>query len=96
MSWTYWSSAGRFQRRRGDRTILASGKATCPQTASAWGRTQRPASVGRPDVKALVLNALGGGFDFEDVDIAASIGQEVLVDMRFSKLGPSSKSEEIS
>jgi hypothetical protein len=47
-------------------------------------------------VKALVLNALGGGFDFEDVDIAASIGQEVLVDVRFSKLAPSSKSEEIS
>jgi len=93
MSWTYWSSAGRLQRRRGDRTILASGKATRPQTASAWGRTQRPASVGRPGVRALVL---GGGFDFEEVDIAASIGQEVLVDVRFSKLVPSSKSEEIS
>jgi S-(hydroxymethyl)glutathione dehydrogenase/alcohol dehydrogenase len=47
-------------------------------------------------VKALVLNVLGGGFDFEDVDIAAPIGREVLVDVRFSKLAPSSKSEEIS
>jgi hypothetical protein len=28
-------------------------------------------------VKALVLNALGRGFDFEDVDIAAPIGGEV-------------------
>jgi hypothetical protein len=39
---------------------------------------------------------LAAGFDFEEVDIAASIGQEVLVDVRFSKLVPSSKSEEIS
>jgi S-(hydroxymethyl)glutathione dehydrogenase/alcohol dehydrogenase len=37
-------------------------------------------------VKALVLNALGGGFDFEDVDIAAPIGREVLVDVRASGL----------
>jgi hypothetical protein len=44
-------------------------------------------------VKALVLNALGG---FEDVDIAAPIGREVLVDVRLSKLAPSPKSEEIS
>jgi hypothetical protein len=28
-------------------------------------------------MKALVLNALGRGFDFEDVDIAAPIGREV-------------------
>jgi aldehyde dehydrogenase (NAD+) len=31
-------------------------------------------------VKALVHNALGRGFDFEDVDIAAPMGHEVLVD----------------
>jgi S-(hydroxymethyl)glutathione dehydrogenase / alcohol dehydrogenase len=37
-------------------------------------------------VKALVLNALGGGFDFEDVDIAAPIGREVLVDVQASGL----------
>jgi hypothetical protein len=30
-------------------------------------------------MKALVLNALGRGFDFEDVDIAAPMGPEVLV-----------------
>jgi Zn-dependent alcohol dehydrogenase len=35
-------------------------------------------------VKALVLNALGRGFDFEDVDIAAPIGREVLVDVQAS------------
>jgi hypothetical protein len=34
----------------------------------------------RSDMKALVLNALGHGFDFEDVDIAAPIGREVLVE----------------
>jgi hypothetical protein len=28
-------------------------------------------------MKALVLNALSHGFDFEDVDIAAPIGREV-------------------
>ena len=33
-------------------------------------------------MKALVLNAIGGGFDFEDVDIATPIGHEVLVDVQ--------------
>ena len=33
-------------------------------------------------MKALVLNALGRGFDIEDVDIAAPIGREVLVDVQ--------------
>jgi S-(hydroxymethyl)glutathione dehydrogenase / alcohol dehydrogenase len=33
-------------------------------------------------MKALVLNAVGRGFDFENVDIAPPIGREVLVDVR--------------
>ena len=33
-------------------------------------------------MKALVVNVLGRGFDFEDVEIAAPIGREVLVDVR--------------
>jgi S-(hydroxymethyl)glutathione dehydrogenase / alcohol dehydrogenase len=37
-------------------------------------------------VKALVLNALGRGFDCEDVDIAAPVGREVLVDVQASGL----------
>ncbi len=37
-------------------------------------------------MKALVLNALGRGFDFEDVEIAAPIGREVLVDVQASGL----------
>jgi len=37
-------------------------------------------------MKALVLNALGRGFDLEDVDIAAPIGREVLVEVRASGL----------
>jgi S-(hydroxymethyl)glutathione dehydrogenase / alcohol dehydrogenase len=37
-------------------------------------------------MKALVLNALGRGFDFEDVDIATPIGREVLVDVQASGL----------
>jgi S-(hydroxymethyl)glutathione dehydrogenase/alcohol dehydrogenase len=37
-------------------------------------------------MKALVLNALGRGFDFEDVDIAAPMGREVLVDVKASGL----------
>jgi S-(hydroxymethyl)glutathione dehydrogenase/alcohol dehydrogenase len=37
-------------------------------------------------MKALVLNAVGGEFDFENVDIAAPIGREVLVDVRASGL----------
>src|SRR6185369_5160957 len=40
----------------------------------------------RPAMKALVLNALGRGFDFEDVEIAAPIGREVLVDVQASGL----------
>src|SRR5690348_2716043 len=39
-----------------------------------------------PDMKALVLNALGHGFDFEDVDIAAPMGREVLVNVQASGL----------
>jgi S-(hydroxymethyl)glutathione dehydrogenase/alcohol dehydrogenase len=37
-------------------------------------------------MKALVLNALGRGFDFEEVNIAAPIGREVLVDVQASGL----------
>jgi len=37
-------------------------------------------------MKALVVNALGRGFDFEDVDIASPIGREVLVDVQASGL----------
>jgi hypothetical protein len=37
-------------------------------------------------VKALVLNALGRGFDFEDVEIAAPIRREVLVNVQASGL----------
>jgi S-(hydroxymethyl)glutathione dehydrogenase / alcohol dehydrogenase len=37
-------------------------------------------------MKALVLNALGHGFDLEDVEIAAPIGREVLVDVQASGL----------
>jgi len=37
-------------------------------------------------VKALVLNALGRGFDFEDVDIAMPVGREVLVEVKASGL----------
>lgn len=37
-------------------------------------------------MKALVLNALGRGFDFENVDIAAPTGREVLIDVQASGL----------
>ena len=37
-------------------------------------------------MRALVLNALGRGFDFEDVDIAAPVAREVLVDVQASGL----------
>jgi hypothetical protein len=40
----------------------------------------------RQRMRALVLNAIGGRFDFEDVDIAAPIGREVLVEVRASGL----------
>jgi len=37
-------------------------------------------------MKALVLNALGRGFDFEDIDIAAPMRREVLIDVQASGL----------
>ena len=37
-------------------------------------------------MKALVLNAVSRGFEFEDVEIAAPIGREVLVDVKASGL----------
>jgi S-(hydroxymethyl)glutathione dehydrogenase/alcohol dehydrogenase len=37
-------------------------------------------------MKALVINALGRGFELEDVDIAAPISREVLIDVRASGL----------
>jgi len=37
-------------------------------------------------MKALVLNELGHGFDFEDVEIASPMGREVLVDVQASGL----------
>jgi S-(hydroxymethyl)glutathione dehydrogenase / alcohol dehydrogenase len=37
-------------------------------------------------MKALVLSAIGRGFDFEDVDIATPIGHEVLADGQASAL----------
>src|SRR5579863_2497705 len=37
-------------------------------------------------MKALVLNAVGHGFDFEDVEIASPSGREVLVDLQASGL----------
>src|SRR5579863_3492861 len=40
----------------------------------------------RPPMKAPALDALGRGFDLEDLDIAAPIGREVLVDMRSAEL----------
>ena len=35
-------------------------------------------------MKALVVNALGRGFDLEDVDIAVPMGREVLIDVQAS------------
>lgn len=37
-------------------------------------------------MKALVVNALGHGFDLEDIDIAAPKGRDVLIDVRASGL----------
>jgi S-(hydroxymethyl)glutathione dehydrogenase/alcohol dehydrogenase len=37
-------------------------------------------------MKALVVNSLGGGFDLEDVQVAAPIGREVLLDVQASGL----------
>src|ERR1700756_1254191 len=39
-----------------------------------------------PRMRALVVNALGHGFDLEDIDIAAPLGREVLIDVQASGL----------
>jgi S-(hydroxymethyl)glutathione dehydrogenase/alcohol dehydrogenase len=44
------------------------------------------ATAGRSPVKALVVSALGNGFDLDSVDIAAPIGREVLVNVQASGL----------
>ena len=41
-----------------------------PRPLERLGRCE--ATVERPHMKALVLNAVGRGFDFEDVDIATA------------------------
>ena len=46
----------------------------------------KPIRENRSTSKALVLNALGRGFDFEDVDIAAPMEREVLVNVQASGL----------
>ncbi|MGC1687464.1 MAG: zinc-binding dehydrogenase [Candidatus Acidiferrales bacterium] len=40
----------------------------------------------RLDMKALVVNELGHGFDFEDIEVASPMGREVLVDVQASGL----------
>jgi S-(hydroxymethyl)glutathione dehydrogenase/alcohol dehydrogenase len=37
-------------------------------------------------MKALVVNALGHGFNLEDIEIAAPMGREVLIDVQASGL----------
>jgi S-(hydroxymethyl)glutathione dehydrogenase/alcohol dehydrogenase len=49
-------------------------------------KERRAAIIRRSQVKALVLNALGRGFDLEDVDVAMPVGREVLVDVKASGL----------
>src|SRR5229473_6295635 len=56
------------------------------KTAS-WVSWQQPVCHEREaQMKALVLNTLGRGFDFEDVDIAAPMGREVLVNVQAAGL----------
>src|SRR6266481_3093932 len=52
----------------------------------SFAHPQRDQPIGMPRMKALVVNALGRGFDLEDIDIAAPTGREVLIDVRASGL----------
>jgi len=52
----------------------------------SFAHPERDQPIGMPRMKALVVNALGRGFDLEDIDIAAPTGREVLVDVRASGL----------
>src|SRR5579871_3870823 len=56
-----------------------------PSSCSS-ARFSTPRSPWGTHVKALVVNALGRGFDLEEVDIAAPMGREVLVDVKASGL----------
>ena len=63
----------------------------CFGSAGFWSLTQvgvpdRLRTVRRPPMKAPVLRALDRELDFDDVDIAAPIGHEVLVDVRGAEL----------
>src|ERR1700686_3451652 len=57
-----------------------------PGNTAAKEESRKPPAVRRPHMKVLVVNGLGRGFDFEDVDIAAPIGREVLVNVQSSGL----------
>ena len=52
----------------------------------SFAHPERDQPIGMPRMKALVVNALGRGFDLEDIDIAAPTGREVLIDVRASGL----------
>jgi hypothetical protein len=75
-------------KRFGENRNLEAGKA--PAYGSSPGCLERQvgsrATARRPQVKALVVNTLGRGFDLEDLDMAAAIGREVLVNVQASGL----------
>src|SRR5258708_1564321 len=99
MSWTYWIIFVKFtEAKRGKKQPKANRfgenrQPRCPQSArpwllyrSFWSARSVRGSCKESQVKALVLNTLGRGFDFEDVDIAAPMGREVLVNVQASGL----------
>jgi hypothetical protein len=99
MSWTYLITVGTFiyesgtreeekAKRFGKNGNLEAGKAPAHGSSSGCLEHQvgSSATARRPQVKALVVNALGRGFDLEDVDIAAPIGCEVHVNLQASGL----------
>src|SRR5579859_5560763 len=56
------------------------------KTASAVSWQQPTSHERKAQMKALVLNTLGRGFDFEEIDVAAPMGREVLVNVQASGL----------
>ena len=90
---TFIYESGMREEETEGQAIRENGQPRSPQAPphrSSPGRLEHQvgsrATARRPQVKGLVVNALGRGFDLEDVDIAAPIGREVLVNVQASGL----------
>ena len=66
--------------------IPQSDRSSASPSSSQTERDAQCAIEKAQQMKALIVNALGRGFDLEEIDIAAPMGREVLIDVQASGL----------